>query len=129
MVLKKNHGLKKEERKMGGKGEDIVCLRSSDPFYVVTYYIKLATTSWTHCSKERNASNQPPNKWAENNSGRTYTPGLSLKIYTPALSEVEDLNADPLSTDISPYTRERRGIPARNARRNSHTPTTSTGTI
>ena len=25
-----------------------VCPRSSDPFYIVTYYIKLVTTSWTH---------------------------------------------------------------------------------
>ena len=25
-----------------------VCPRSSDPFYVVTYYIKWVTTSWTH---------------------------------------------------------------------------------
>ena len=25
-----------------------VCPRSSDPFYVVTYYIKWATTSWTY---------------------------------------------------------------------------------
>ena len=27
---------------------DTVCPRSSDPFYVVTYYIKWVTTSWTH---------------------------------------------------------------------------------
>ena len=25
-----------------------VCLESSDPFYIVSYYIKWATTSWTH---------------------------------------------------------------------------------
>ena len=25
-----------------------VCPRSSDPFYIVTYYIKWVTTSWTH---------------------------------------------------------------------------------
>ena len=25
-----------------------VCPRSSDPFYVVTYYIELVTTSWTY---------------------------------------------------------------------------------
>ena len=25
-----------------------VCPRSSDPFYVITYYIKLITTSWTY---------------------------------------------------------------------------------
>ena len=25
-----------------------VCQRSSDPFYLVTYYIKWVTTSWTH---------------------------------------------------------------------------------
>ena len=25
-----------------------VCQRSSDPFYVVTYYIKWVTTSWTY---------------------------------------------------------------------------------
>ena len=27
---------------------DTVCPRSSDPFYVVSYYIKLVTTSWTY---------------------------------------------------------------------------------
>ena len=27
---------------------DNICLRSSDLFYVVTYYIKWVTTSWTH---------------------------------------------------------------------------------
>ena len=26
-----------------------VCPRSSDPFYVVPYYMKWVTTSWTHC--------------------------------------------------------------------------------
>ena len=26
-----------------------MCPRSSDPFYVVTYYMKLVTTSWTYC--------------------------------------------------------------------------------
>ena len=25
-----------------------VCPRGSDPFYIVSYYIKWATTSWTH---------------------------------------------------------------------------------
>ena len=25
-----------------------MCLRSSDQFYIVTYYIKQVTTSWTH---------------------------------------------------------------------------------
>ena len=28
-----------------------VCPRSSDPFYVVTYYIKWVTTSWTYSIK------------------------------------------------------------------------------
>ena len=28
-----------------------VCPRSKDPFYVVTYYIKWITTSWTHSTK------------------------------------------------------------------------------
>ena len=32
----------------------IVCPRS-DPFYVVTYYIKWATTSWTHSSTYRSS--------------------------------------------------------------------------
>ena len=33
----------------GGGGCDYtVCPRSSGPFYVVTYYIKWVTTSWTH---------------------------------------------------------------------------------
>ena len=27
-----------------------VCPGSSDPFYIVSYYIKLVTTSWTHSS-------------------------------------------------------------------------------
>ena len=27
-----------------------VCPRSSAPFYVVNYYIKWATTSWTYCT-------------------------------------------------------------------------------
>ena len=25
-----------------------ICPRSSDPFYIVSYYIKWVTTSWTH---------------------------------------------------------------------------------
>ena len=25
-----------------------ICPKSSDPFYIVTYYIKWVTTSWTH---------------------------------------------------------------------------------
>jgi len=28
-----------------------ICPRSNDPFFIVTYYIKWATTSWTHSSK------------------------------------------------------------------------------
>ena len=28
--------------------EHIVCPRINDPFYIVTYYIKWVTTSWTH---------------------------------------------------------------------------------
>ena len=28
----------------------IMCPRSSDPSYIVTYYIKLVTTSWTYSS-------------------------------------------------------------------------------
>ena len=31
---------------------DTICQRSSDPFYVVTYYIKWVTTAWTHCIQE-----------------------------------------------------------------------------
>ena len=29
-----------------------VCPRSSDPFYIVTYYIKWVTTSWTYIVKK-----------------------------------------------------------------------------
>ena len=29
-----------------------VCPRSSDPFYIVSYYIKWVTTSWTHSIKK-----------------------------------------------------------------------------
>ena len=29
----------------------IVCPMSSDPFYIVSYYIKRVTTSWTHSKK------------------------------------------------------------------------------
>ena len=32
-----------------------ICLRSSDPFYIVNYYIKWATTSWTHSSSVKDA--------------------------------------------------------------------------
>ena len=28
-----------------------ICPRSSDPFYIVSYYTKLVTTSWTHSMK------------------------------------------------------------------------------
>ena len=28
-----------------------MCPRSSDPFYIVSYYIKRVTTSWTHSNK------------------------------------------------------------------------------
>ena len=31
-----------------------VCSRSSDPFYVVTYYIKWVTTSWTYSRTSNN---------------------------------------------------------------------------
>jgi len=34
-------------------GEYTVCLRSGDPFYIVTYYIKWLTTSWTHSAKKK----------------------------------------------------------------------------
>ena len=30
-----------------------VCPGSSDPFYIVTYYIKWVTTSWTYCIMRR----------------------------------------------------------------------------
>ena len=30
-----------------------MCPGSSDPYYIVTYYIKWVTTSWTYCSKFR----------------------------------------------------------------------------
>ena len=29
-----------------------ICQRSSYPFYIVTYYIKWVTTSWTHSIKK-----------------------------------------------------------------------------
>ena len=32
--------------------DGIVCQRSSDPFYIVSYYIKWLTTSWTSISLE-----------------------------------------------------------------------------
>ena len=28
--------------------KDTICSGSSDPFYIVSYYIKWVTTSWTH---------------------------------------------------------------------------------
>ena len=36
-----------------------VCLRSSDPFYIVTCYIKWVTTSWTDGTTLRRRSNDP----------------------------------------------------------------------
>ena len=33
---------------------NFLCPGSSDPFYVVSYYIKWVTTSWTHSRKEIN---------------------------------------------------------------------------
>ena len=33
-------------------GNATVCPRSSDPFYVVSYYIKWVTTSWAHSIRE-----------------------------------------------------------------------------
>ena len=33
-----------------------VCPESSDPFYIVTYYIKWVTTSWTYCTLSRKAN-------------------------------------------------------------------------
>ena len=30
-----------------------ICPRSSDPFYIVTYYMKWVTTSWTHSTNEK----------------------------------------------------------------------------
>ena len=33
---------------VGTKRFDTICPKSSDPFYIVTYYIKWVTTSWTH---------------------------------------------------------------------------------
>ena len=34
------------------------CPRSSDQFYIVTYCVKLVTTSWTYCSTEGRISFQ-----------------------------------------------------------------------
>ena len=31
------------------KVDNTVCPISSDPFYIVTYYIEWVTTSWTYC--------------------------------------------------------------------------------
>ena len=38
-----------------------ICQRSSDPFYLVSYYIKWVTTSWTHSSTTEfeNDANRP----------------------------------------------------------------------
>ena len=33
-----------------------VCPRSCDPFYIITYYIKWVTTSWTHSTYSKEAS-------------------------------------------------------------------------
>ena len=30
-----------------------MCPRSCDPFYIIGYYIKWVTTSWTHCKFEK----------------------------------------------------------------------------
>ena len=33
------------------KNHGIICPRSSDPFYIVSYYINLVTSSWTHSTR------------------------------------------------------------------------------
>ena len=38
-----------------------MCPRSSDPFYLVTYYIKWVTTSWTYCIAEKSNMKKLPN--------------------------------------------------------------------
>ena len=44
-----------------------VCQGSSDPFHIVTYYIKWVTTSWTYSSKQ----NWPTNRRTDKQSDRT----------------------------------------------------------
>ena len=44
-------GLEQTSRSSTNIGEEskvTICPRSSDPFYIVSYYIKLVTTSWTY---------------------------------------------------------------------------------
>ena len=46
--------------------QTIVCQRSSDPFYVVTYYIKYVTTPWTYIMFI--VYNTPNQHYVENNN-------------------------------------------------------------
>ena len=39
---------REREREIKNGSECTISVRSSDPFYIVTYYIKWATTSWTY---------------------------------------------------------------------------------
>ena len=42
-----------------------VCPRSSDPFYIVSYYIKWVTASWTYrnLSEKKRIKSSIPRKW------------------------------------------------------------------
>ena len=47
-IYNENNGWRETDIKID-RQMDTVCLRSSDTFYVVSYYIKWVTTSWTYC--------------------------------------------------------------------------------
>ena len=51
-----NRGLEKgRDRTLSGPAKHItgtVCPASSDPFYIIPYYIKWVTTSWTHSTSK-----------------------------------------------------------------------------
>ena len=47
-LSKRQTALQRSFTKTKGAGNVIVCPRSSDPFYIVTYYIKWVTSSGTH---------------------------------------------------------------------------------
>ena len=55
-----------------------MCTRSSEPFYIVNYYIKWVTTSWTYCTSENmqvkitDKYKSCPKSRPENNPGTMY---------------------------------------------------------
>ena len=73
-----------------------MCLGSSDPFYVVSYYINWVTTSWTYSTVETSLVSI-----AHNNAHETIPCRVDLPSHVPTAGENLIVVEEPAAAEIA----------------------------